>query len=149
MNNKRIPFLVLICLFLFSCSLTPNIKVSGVANLEKKQEALVIGVTNKNDTIGYLGEAILKEYPGDNSWAYIETSEKKNIFGKKKIIKNNVLILEFNQRGVLAGKHILNINDINKLDLDKDITNTNALNDSFSKKFFGSMRKRLQNKLGK
>ena len=147
MNNKRIPFLVLICLFLFSCSLTPNIKVSGVANLEKKQEALVIGVTNKNDTIGYLGEAILKEYPGDNSWAYIETSEKKNIFGKKKIIKNNVLILEFNQRGVLAGKHILNINDINKLDLDKDITNTNALNDSFSKKFFGSLRKRMQSKL--
>ena len=149
MNNKRIPFLVLICLFLFSCSLTPNIKVSGVANLEKKQEALVIGVTNKNDTIGYLGETILKEYPGDNSWAYIETSEKKNIFGKKKIIKNNVLLLEFNQRGVLAGKYILNINDINKLDLDKDITNTNALDDSFSKKFFGSMRKRLQNKLGK
>ena len=149
MNNKTIPFLVLICLFLFSCSLTPNIKVSGVANLEKKQEALVIGVTNKNDTIGYLGEAILKEYPGDNSWAYIETSEKKNIFGKKKIIKNNVLLLEFNQRGVLAGKHILNINDINKLDLDKDITNTNALDDSFSKKFFGSVRKRLQNKLGK
>jgi outer membrane protein assembly factor BamE (lipoprotein component of BamABCDE complex) len=149
MNNKRIPFLVLICLFLFSCSLTPNIKVSGVANLEKKQEALVIGVTNKNDTIGYLGETILKEYPGDNSWAYIETSEKKNIFGKKKIIKNNVLILEFNQRGVLAGKYILNINDINKLDLDKDITNTNALDDSFSKKFFGSVRKRLQNKLGK
>jgi outer membrane protein assembly factor BamE (lipoprotein component of BamABCDE complex) len=149
MNNKRIPFLVLICLFLFSCSLTPNIKVSGVANLEKKQEALVIGVTNKNDTIGYLGETILKEYPGDNSWAYIETSEKKNIFGKKKIIKNNVLILEFNQRGVLAGKHILNINDINKLDLDKDITDTNALDDSFSKKFFGSVRKRLQNKLGK
>ena len=149
MNNKRIPFLVLICLFLFSCSLTPNIKVSGVANLEKKQEALVIGVTNKNDTIGYLGETILKEYPGDNSWAYIETSEKKNIFGKKKIIKNNVLILEFNQRGVLAGKYILNINDINKLDLDKDITNTNALDDSFSKKFLGSVRKRLQNKLGK
>ena len=147
MSNKTIPSLVLICLFLFSCSLTPNIKVSGVANLEKKQEALVIGVTNKNDTIGYLGEAILKEYPGDNSWAYIETSEKKNIFGKKKIIKNNVLILEFNQRGVLAGKHILNINDINKLDLDKDITNTNALNDSFSKKFFGSLRKRMQSKL--
>ena len=67
----------------------------------------------------------------------------------KKIIKNNVLILEFNQRGVLAGKYILNINDINKLDLDKDITNTNALDDSFSKKFFGSVRKRLQNKLGK
>ena len=128
---------------------TPNIKLSGVVNLEKKQEALVIGVSNKNDVISSLGESILKESPGDDSWAYIETSEVKNIFGKKKIIKNNVLLLEFNQRGVLAGKHILNINDINKLDLDKDITNTNALNDSFSKKFFGSMRKRLQNKLGK
>ena len=149
MSNKTIPSLVLICLFLFSCSLTPNIKVSGVANLEKKQEVLVIGVSNKNDVISYLGESILKESPGDDSWAYIESSEIKNIFGKRKIIKNNVLLLEFNQRGVLAGKHILNINDINKLDLDKDITNTNALNDSFSKKFFGSIRKRLQNKLGK
>ena len=149
MSNKTIPSLVLICLFLFSCSLTPNIKVSGVANLEKKQEVLVIGVSNKNDVISYLGESILKESPGDDSCAYIESSEIKNIFGKRKIIKNNVLLLEFNQRGVLAGKHILNINDINKLDLDKDITNTNALDDSFSKKFFGSVRKRLQNKLGK
>ena len=149
MSNKTIPSLVLICFFLFSCSLTPNIKLSGVVNLEKKQEALVIGVSNKNDAISYLGESILKEPPGDDSWAYIETSEVKNIFGKKKIIKNNVLLLEFNQRGVLTGKHILNINDINKLDLDKDITNTSALNDSFSKKFFGSIRKRLQNKLGK
>jgi outer membrane protein assembly factor BamE (lipoprotein component of BamABCDE complex) len=147
MSNKTIPSLVLICLFLFSCSLTPNIKVSGVANLEKKQEVLVIGVSNKNDVISYLGESILKESPGDDSWAYIESSEIKNIFGKRKIIKNNVLLLEFNQRGVLAGKHILNINDINKLDLDKDITNTNALNDSFSKKFFGSLRKRMQSKL--
>ena len=147
MSNKTIPSLVLICLFLFSCSLTPNIKVSGVANLEKKQEVLVIGVSNKNDVISYLGESILKESPGDDSWAYIESSEIKNIFGKRKIIKNNVLLLEFNQRGVLAGKHILNINDINKLDLDKDITNTSALNDSFSKKFFGSLRKRMQSKL--
>jgi outer membrane protein assembly factor BamE (lipoprotein component of BamABCDE complex) len=147
MSNKTIPSLVLICLFLFSCSLTPNIEVSGVANLEKKQEVLVIGVSNKNDVISYLGESILKESPGDDSWAYIESSEIKNIFGKRKIIKNNVLLLEFNQRGVLAGKHILNINDINKLDLDKDITNTNALNDSFSKKFFGSLRKRMQSKL--
>jgi outer membrane protein assembly factor BamE (lipoprotein component of BamABCDE complex) len=147
MSNKTIPSLVLICLFLFSCSLTPNIKVSGVANLEKKKEVLVIGVSNKNDVISYLGESILKESPGDDSWAYIESSEIKNIFGKRKIIKNNVLLLEFNQRGVLAGKHILNINDINKLDLDKDITNTNALNDSFSKKFFGSLRKRMQSKL--
>ena len=149
MSNKTIPSLVLICLFLFSCSLTPNIKVSGVANLEKKQEVLVIGVSNKNDVISYLGESILKESPGDDSWAYIESSEIKNIFGKRKIIKNNVLLLEFNQRGVLTGKHILNINDINKLDLDKDITNTNALNDSFSKKFFGSLRKRMQSKLNK
>jgi outer membrane protein assembly factor BamE (lipoprotein component of BamABCDE complex) len=147
MSNKTIPSLVLICFFLFACSLTPNIKVSGVANLEKKQEVLVIGVSNKNDVISYLGESILKESPGDDSWAYIESSEIKNIFGKRKIIKNNVLLLEFNQRGVLAGKHILNINDINKLDLDKDITNTNALNDSFSKKFFGSLRKRMQSKL--
>ena len=146
MNNKTIPALTLICLFLFSCSLTPNIKLSGVVNFEKKQEALVIGVSNKNDVISYLGESILKESPGDDSWAYIETSEVKNIFGKKKIIKNNVLLLQFDSKGILSKKNMLTINDLKKLDLDQTITTSQAINASFSKKLFSSMRKRLNNR---
>ena len=47
MKKKLIPALFCIGLFFFSCSLTPNIKLGGVADLDKKQEVLSIGTTNK------------------------------------------------------------------------------------------------------
>ena len=146
MNKKLIQALLCASLFLVSCSLTPNVKLSGLANLEKKQESLTVGVSNKNDVIGYLGEAILKDHPDNNSWAYLEILEGKNIFGKTKLIKNNILLLSFNERGVLSGKRILNINDIKKLELDQDITISKASTDSFSSKFFGRVKKRFQNR---
>ena len=146
MKKKLIPALFCIGLFFFSCSLTPNIKLGGVADLDKKQEVLSIGTTNKNDTINYLGETILKEYPEENNWAYIETEELKNIFGRNKLIKNNVLLLQFDSKGILSKKNMLTINDLKKLDLDHTITTSQAINASFSKKLFSSIRKRLNNR---
>ena len=147
MNNKTIPALTLICLFLFSCSLTPNIKASGTANLQKKQEYLVIGKTNKNDTINYLGETILKDPPDNNGWTYFETEVLKNVFGVTTVIKNNVLFLDFDNKGILVKKFILTASDLKKLQLDDTVTNSLAINDSFSKKFFSSMKKRFQNRM--
>ena len=146
MKNKTIPVIFLICLFLYSCSLTPNTKIYGIANLDKRQEVLKVGVTNKNDVIQRLGETILKDQTGNENWAYIETVETKNIFGTAKIVKNNVLVLIFDNKGVLSKKKYLNINDLNELKIDQSITSSNAINDSFSKKLFSSMRKRMQNK---
>ena len=146
MKNKNIPVIVLISLLLYSCSLTPNTKIYGIANLDKRQEVLKVGVTNKNDVIQLLGETILKDQTGNENWAYIETVETKNIFGTAKIVKNNVLVLIFDNKGVLSKKKYLNINDLNELKIDQSITSSNAINDSFSKKLFSSMRKRMQNK---
>ena len=146
MKNKNIPVIVLISLLLYSCSLTPNMKMYGIANLDKRQEVLKVGLTNKNDVIQLLGETILKEQSGVDNWAYIETVETKNILGTTKIVKNNVLLLIFDNKGVLSKKKYLNINDLNELKIDQSITSSNAINDSFSKKIFSSMRKRMQNK---
>ena len=147
MNRKLILTILMGRALLFSCSLTPNTKISGVINLNKKQELLKIGLTNQNDTITYLGETILKEYSGNNNWIYIETEERKNIFGKKKLTKNNILLLTFNNRGVLIEKHMLNISDLKKLKLDSDETAGASLDSSFTKKVLASLRKRMQNKM--
>ena len=149
MKKKLIPALFCMGLFFFSCSLTPNIKLSGVADLDKKQEVLSIGTTNKNDTINYLGETILKEYPAENNWAYIETEELKTIFGRNKVIKNNVLLLQFDSKGILSKKNMLTINDLKKLNLDQTTTTSQSINSSFSKKLFSSMRKRFDNSSSK
>jgi outer membrane protein assembly factor BamE (lipoprotein component of BamABCDE complex) len=149
MKKKLIPALFCMGLFFFSCSLTPNIKLSGVADLDKKQEVLAIGTTNKNDTINYLGETILKEYSAENNWAYIETEELKTIFGRNKVIKNNVLLLQFDSKGILSKKNMLTINDLKKLNLDQTTTTSQSINSSISKKLFSSMRKRFDNSRSK
>ena len=101
---------------------------------------------NKNDVIKILGETTLKEQPDEKKWVYIETVEQKK-FGKKKIIKNTMLILEFDNRGLLKNKEVLSDNDFNEIKFDKNVTVTSGVNDSLSKRIFSSIRKRAQNRM--
>jgi len=129
-----------------SCSYKPVIKNNGILNLEKRTTLMIVGTTNKNDVVQSIGHTILKEQPNENIWAYIETVEQKK-FGKKKIIRNTLLILEFDSRGILKNKKILNKNDFNKIKFDEASTESSGLNNSFSKRIFSSIRKRAQNRL--
>jgi len=136
-------------LFTYSCTLTPSLTSYGIPNLDQKKDIFVINYSNKNDVTKELGETILKEYINENIWVYSETQTRNNLLGKKEIIKNNFLILEFNSTGILIDKKFLNKNDIKKIELDKSIIQTYSMEDSLSRRFFTSMRKRfinLQNK---
>ena len=139
--------LITACFFtILSCSYKPVMTSSGVLNLDKRTDLILLGNTNKNDVIQLLGETTLKEQPNENKWAYIETIEQKK-FGKKKIIKNTLLILEFDSRGILKSKKILNKDNFNKIKFDDSETVSSGLNNSFSKRIFSSIRKRAQNRL--
>ena len=89
---------------------------------------------------------MIKEYPKENLWAYIEVVEKRNIYGKKEILKNNVLLLEFDNRGILVNKEFIDQKNFNQIKLDTEITQGLAIDERFSKKFFSSVRKRFVNK---
>ena len=143
--KKRTP-IVACFLLILSCSYKPVIKSSGVLNLDKRTALLSLGYTNKNDVIQLLGETIIKEQPNEYKWVYIEKIEQKK-FGKKKIIKNTLLILEFDNRGMLTSKKILNKDDFNEVKFDSTETVSSGLNNSFSKRIFSSIRKRAQNRL--
>ena len=143
---NKITFIAFCISTILSCSYKPVVKTNGIQNLDKRTELMTVGTTNKNDIIQLIGQTILKEQPNENIWAYVETVEQKK-FGKKKIIKNTLLILEFDSRGVLKNKKILNKNDFNKLKFDEASTVTYGLNNSFSKRIFFSIRKRAQNRL--
>jgi outer membrane protein assembly factor BamE (lipoprotein component of BamABCDE complex) len=143
---NKITFIIFCFSTILSCSYKPVVKTNGIQNLDKRTELMTVGTTNKNDIIQLIGHTILKEQPNENIWAYVETVEQKK-FGKKKVIKNTLLILEFDSRGVLKNKKILNKNDFNKLKFDEASTVTYGLNNSFSKRIFSSIRKRAQNRL--
>ena len=143
---KKISIIILILTTIFGCKVNDPIKKYGIINLKVKSEKLIIGKSNKNDIIIELGDTILKEFPDFNSWIYSETEQKTGYLGKKVLIKNNILLLVFDNKGVLIEKNFLDKNDMNEVLFDEITTETFAINDSTSKKFFSSMRKRLQAK---
>ena len=143
---KKVSFVGFFSLTLLSCSYKPVVTSNGILNLDKRTNLMVLGSTNKNDVVQLLGETMLKDDSNENKWAYIETVEQKK-FGKKKIIKNTLLILEFDNRGTLKTKKILNKDNFNKVKFDIAKTESSGLNNSFSKRIFSSIRKRAQNRL--
>ena len=143
---KKISIIILILTSISGCKINDSIKKYGIVNLKVKSEKLFIGKSNKNDVIIELGDTILKEFPDFNSWIYSEIEQKTGYLGKKVLIKNNILLLEFDNKGVLVEKKFLDKNDMNEVLFDEITTETYAINDSTSKKFFSSMRKRLQAK---
>ena len=71
----------------------------------------ILNKSNKNDTVQILGQPATKGMTNDNMWIYIERTRTRGgllKLGRNYIKKNNVLILEFNNRGILSKKKFFN-----------------------------------------
>jgi len=120
--------------------------------LEKKQSNLVINKTNKNDIINSLGNPSTKSKFDNDVWIYIErkqTQSRLKNFGKMKIYKNHVLVLEINDYGILKKKNFYNINDMKNIKIAKDETGTIFKKNSFIYDFMSSLRQKINDPLGK
>tara|TARA_Y100000590_G_scaffold168927_1_gene193195 strand:- start:1797 stop:2270 length:474 start_codon:yes stop_codon:yes gene_type:complete len=102
-------YYILVLILLTNCSLNKVNKSHGNVNLNKKIEKLNINITNKNDVITILGPPSTKSEFEDNKWFFIErrmTNTSMLTLGREKLEANNVLILEFDNNGILASKKI-------------------------------------------
>ena len=127
------------------------VKHHGVHFLEKKQANLFVNKSNKNDIIKLLGKPSTKSKFDNDVWIYIEkkeTQSKLRNFGKMKIYKNNVLILDLNNKGILKKKEFYNINDMEDLKIVDATTETGFMRNSFIYDFLASMRQKLNDPLG-
>ena len=136
--------LIILIFLTFSCKLTPINKISGIQNIEEKIKKIDIGKSNKNDIIKILGYSIASEPNNENIWYYMEIQETRNFFGKKKITKELVLVLEFDNRSILYKKEIYDSNNKNQIFFDEDKTVSRTIDKNFVKDFLSSTRKRLQ-----
>ena len=129
----------------------PVVKHHGVHFLEKKQSSLIVNKTNKNDITKILGNPSTKSKFDNDIWIYIERkqsqSEIKNL-GKMKIIKNDVLVLEIDNYGILKKKTFYNINDMNDLKIVEATTTAGFKKNSFIYDFMSSMRQKINDPLG-
>jgi len=124
----------------------------GVHNLEKKQIKLTINETNKNDIIKLIGPPSTKSTFDNDVFIYIErktSSGKISKLGKKKLIENNVLVLELDQKGILISKKFYDKEDMMKIKFDDDITTINYTKKSFIFNFLSSVRQKIDDPLGK
>ena len=124
----------------------------GVHNLEKKQAKLKINETNKNDIIELIGPPSTKSTFDNDIFIYIEkkTSNSKLMkLGKKKLIKNDILVLEIDNNGILLTKNFYNKNDMKEINFDENITGMNYSKRSFILDFLSSVRQKIDDPLGK
>jgi outer membrane protein assembly factor BamE (lipoprotein component of BamABCDE complex) len=120
--------------------------------LEIKNKKLIINENNRNDVIKILGPPSVTSSFDNDILFYIErkiTTDKIYKLGKRNIIKNNVLMIEIDNRGVLIKKTFFDLNEMNDLDISKKITEVDYQKTSFIYDFLSSMRQKINDPLGK
>ena len=127
------------------------IKHHGVPFLEKKQELLITNKSNKNDIKKILGIPSTRSKFNNDVWIYIErkqTQSKLKNLGKMKIFKNDVLVLEIDNYGILKKKNFYNKDDMKKIKIVETSTESGFEKNSFIYDFMSSMRQKINDPLG-
>ena len=137
--------LILSIILLASCSLDKVVQHHGVHNLEKKQAKLKVNRTNKNEILALIGPPSTKSDFND-TWMYFErkkTNQSLFKLGKKKISKNNVIKVNFNEFGLVSNKELLNLDDMNDIKISKMKTNKKFSVNNFAYNILSTLREKI------
>ena len=143
---KKIFFLTFLLFFTFNCSQNEVIKTHGVAYLKKREKLIKVNVSNKNDALSILGHPSTKGMSNDNLWIYIErtrTRGKLLKLGTNYLLKNNVLVLDFDKYGILQRKEFYDKKKMNEIKFAKDTTQNELRKENFIYSFLSSVRQKM------
>ena len=112
---------------------------------------MLINESNTNDIRKILGSPSTTSKFDNDIWIYIErkkTQSRLKNLGRMKIYKNDVLVLEINNMGILKKKDFYNKDDMEKIDLVEGTTSSGLKRNSFIYDFMSSMRQKVNDPLG-
>jgi outer membrane protein assembly factor BamE (lipoprotein component of BamABCDE complex) len=138
--------IVLIFIFILNCSGNKVSNYHGNKLLSSKYDIIEVNVTNKNDLIKIIGPPSTISDFNENLWFYFErlkTNQSLIKLGAQKIKKNNILIVELNNKGILKSKRILDLDDMNDIEYIKTVTTKEFKNDNFIYGIFSSLREKI------
>ena len=147
----RILYIIFFALVVTNCSFKKVVKHHGVPFLEKKQKQLIINKSTSNDVRKILGTPSTQSKFDNDIWIYIErkqTQSKLSNLGRMKIFKNDVLVLEIDNYGVLKKKDFYNMEDMKKIKVVEETTEASFSRNSFIYDFMSSMRQKINDPLG-
>ena len=132
-------------LFTLNCSINKVSNIHGFRSLDTKSEKILISKTNKNDVRDILGPpSSISNF--DDVWFYIErkkTNQQILKLGKKKISKNNVLLLRFDTMGLVVSKEIIDIDDMNEIKIAEKKTTKKFKQDNTIYNIFSTLREKI------
>ena len=138
-------YLPFIFFFILNCSLNKVSNSHGSRFIDTKYDKIVLNKTNKNDVRNLIGPpSSISSFNGN--WFYIERKKTNgSLFklGKKKILSNNIIILEFNSMGLVSNKELLNIKDMNNIKRAENITKKKYDQDNMLSEIIKTLRERV------
>ena len=144
---KNLFLLLFFSLFIISCQRTEITKTHGIAYLEKREKLIFVNKSNKNDVIKIFGQPSTKGMTNENMWIYIERTLKRGKLiklGKNYLKKNNILVLEFDNYGILTSKKLYDKNKMNNIKFTKNGTTNEVRKENFIYNFLSSVRQKMQ-----
>jgi|TARA_B000000475_G_scaffold35170_1_gene26426 outer membrane protein assembly factor BamE (lipoprotein component of BamABCDE complex) len=147
----KILYIIFFSIIATNCSFKKVVKHHGVPFLEKKQKTLIVNKSTTNDIRKILGSPSTKSKFDNDVWIYIERKQtQSNIknLGKMKIYKNDILVLEIDNYGVLTKKEFLNIDNMEDIKIVSNTTEAGFARNSFIYDFMSSMRQKINDPLG-
>ena len=147
----KILYIIFFSIIATNCSFKKVVKHHGVPFLEKKQKTLIVNKSTTNDIRKILGSPSTKSKFDNDVWIYIERKQtQSNIknLGKMKIYKNDILVLEIDNYGVLNKKEFLNIDNMKDFKIVSNTTEAGFARNSFIYDFMSSMRQKINDPLG-
>ena len=139
---------IIIIIFLFTVNCSGN-KVSnfhGSKQLETKFNIIKVNKTNKNDLIKLIGPPSSVSDFDNNKWFYIErlkTNQSLIKLGNQKIEKNNVLIVQLDNSGIVRKKKLLDLENMKDIKYLKTTTEKDFKNESILYNIFSSLREKI------
>ena len=145
-------FLIFIStILLTNCTFKKVDKHHGVPFLEEKQKLLVIERSNVNEIRKILGPPSTTSKFDNDLWIYIErklTQSELKKLGRLEFVKNDVLVLEISDMGILKNKSFYNIDDMENIQVVETNTQDNFGKKSFIYNFMSSLRQKVNDPLG-
>ena len=147
----KILYIFFFALVVSNCSFEKVVKHHGVPFLDKKQKQLIIDQSTSNDIRKILGTPSTRSKFDNDIWIYIErkqTQSRLRNLGRMKIFKNDVLVLEIDNYGILKKKEFYNMEDMKKIKVAQETTAATFTRNSFIYDFMSSMRQKINDPLG-
>ena len=124
----------------------------GTHNLKIKSDKLLVNKYNKNDILKILGPAANISDFNENTHVYIErktSSSRLTKLGEKKLLLNDILVIEFDNRGTLVSKNLFNKDDMNDISFAENTTTKKVFNRSQLQNILQGLKQKINDPLGK